>query len=101
MLYICVLKQASPKPNRKEHRIANGAELVINASSDVDPKGELLGRLIKMMKKAITCNKNPAITIGSRPHFIVFDPKIPNTDPPENIKIVSINQRQCDGYFHT
>lgn len=83
MLYICVLKQASPKPNKKEQKMANGAELVINASSDVDPNGELLGRLIKMIKKATTCNRNPAITIGSRPHFIVLDPKTPKTDPPK------------------
>jgi hypothetical protein len=63
--------------------------LVMKASSSVSPKGAELGRFIKMRKKDTMWKRNPNNTIGSRPHRIVFVPKIPNKAPPV-IKMIQI-----------
>jgi hypothetical protein len=63
--------------------------LFMKAASSVSPKGAELGRFRKMRKKDIVWIRNPNITIGSRPHRIVFDPRIPKKAPPI-IKIIHI-----------
>jgi hypothetical protein len=61
--------------------------LFMNASSSVSPKGAELGRFRKMRKKDTVWIRKPNSTIGSRPHRIVLDPRIPNKAPPV-IKII-------------
>uniref|UniRef100_A0A1Y1N4U7 Uncharacterized protein n=1 Tax=Photinus pyralis TaxID=7054 RepID=A0A1Y1N4U7_PHOPY len=80
--YICVLKQESPKPRRKEHRIASIADDVMKASSSVGANGDLLGKFRNITKNAAKWKTNPPITIGSRPHLVNLAPRIPNSAPP-------------------
>jgi len=61
----------------------------MKAASSVSPKGAELGRFRKMRKKDTMWIRNPNSTIGSRPHRIVFVPRIPNRAPPV-IKIINI-----------
>jgi len=65
----------------------------MKAASSVSPKGAELGRFRKIRKKDIMWIRNPNNTIGSRPHRIVFVPRIPNKAPPV-IKIIRITSRK-------
>lgn len=67
--------------------------LLMKAASSVSPKGAESGRFRKMRKNDIVWIRNPNITIGSRPHRIVLDPRIPKEAPPA-IKVNHIISRK-------
>lgn len=82
------MKHASPKPNRNEHSNATDANGGLKKPMDfVSWNGESSGKFKNIKRKLIKCTIQPAITIGSRPYFTVFDPNKPNNMPPKTSPI--------------
>lgn len=82
------MKHASPKPNKNEHSSATDANGGLKKPmAFVSWNGDSSGRFKNIKRKLMICTMQPAITIGSRPYFIVFEPNRPNKMPPNTSPI--------------